>query len=68
MALCGFLAILVLVVPAPVSGGVLVNKRSRTPLVIAVVLAVVAVVAIAAVVLHGGGDDSDDAAPRPCHP
>ena len=35
------------------------TTRSRTPLVLAIVLAVVAVVAIAAVVLSGGGDDDD---------
>ena len=35
------------------------QPRSRTPLVIAIVLAVVAVVAIAAVVLTSGGDDDD---------
>jgi thiol-disulfide isomerase/thioredoxin len=35
------------------------QSRSRTPLVIGIVLAVVAVVAIAAVVLTGGGDDDD---------
>ncbi len=35
------------------------QSRSRTPLVIGIVLAVVAVVAIAAVVLTSGGDDDD---------
>ena len=35
------------------------TSRSRTPLVLAIVLAVVALVAVAAVVLSGGGDDDD---------
>lgn len=41
------------------------SARSRTPLVIAVVLAVVAVVAIAAVALSGGSDDEDAASTVP---
>lgn len=38
------------------------STRSRTPLVLGIVLAVVAVAAIAAVALTGGGDDGDDTA------
>ena len=41
------------------------SPRSRTPLVIAIVLAVVAVVAIAAVVLTSGGDGDDAATDGP---
>ena len=65
MALCGFVAILVLVVPRPPDhpGALVSPSRSRTPLILGIVLAVVAVVAIVAVVLTSGGDDDgDDAA------
>ena len=50
---------------AAVHPGALVSQsRSRTPIVIGIVLAVVAVVAIAAVVLTSGGDDDDAGARR----
>ena len=39
--------------------------KSRTPLVIGIVVAVVAVIAVVAVVIAGGGDDNDDVVVAP---